>query len=857
MPGTRFSVEIRPVLPERLQRLEDLANDLYYSWDRGVRRLFRHLDEKTWIACRSNPKVFLRRIAQEKLEEAAHDPIFLADYRGILSSYDTYMQERPLIDVESKFDMQRDLIAYFSAEFGFHQSVPIYAGGLGILAGDYCKSMSNLWVPFVGVGLLYREGYFTQHIQCEGEQVARYPHVDPEDLPVVPAVDAAGNEITVRVDVTGRSVELKVWEVRAGHIRLFLLDSDLAQNASQDRAITAQLYGGDREVRIKQEIVLGIGGVRALRSLQLAPTVWHINEGHAGFQILERVLEQVQAGIDFDSALELVAANTVFTTHTPVPAGHDIFDANLVRDHFARFITDLGINDERFFALGADARHPSGFNMTSLSMRGSRFRNGVSRIHGRVAAEMEGYLWPQIPCVENPISHVTNGVDVESFLGQSWAALFDMYMGRGWRAKLTDSKFWQEFIGNVPDHVYQSVRHIHKNAMFAEIRRRLLVQLRRSGCSESLIRDITQYLTARSDDVLVICFARRFATYKRATLLFKDLPRLARLVNDDQRPVMFVFAGKAHPNDEPGKKLLKEIAEISLRPEFRGKVLLLEDYNLSLARDLYPGVDVWLNVPEYPKEACGTSGMKAGINGAINLSVLDGWWGEAFDGHNGWAITPHPQLDAETRDAQESAELLSILEREVIPLYFARNEDGERRAWIEKSKVSMCTIMPQFNGVRMVGDYLRELYGPAALHGRQLGADGAAGASELAQWRAKVMHAWPNVRARLADTPRQVVGSGEAMLVCVNVALNGLAPEDVQVECVIGGQDALGDFMPLSSVLLEHNGQTANDEAQYQGDLCSPRPCFTFEGLQHYQIRVYPWHRLLNHRFECGLMLWL
>lgn len=857
MPGTRLSVEIRPILPERLKRLEDLANDLYYSWDRGVRRLFRHLDEKTWAACRTNPKVFLRRVGQAKLEEAARDPIFLADYRGILSAYDTYMQERPLAEVESSFDMQQDLIAYFSAEFGFHRSMPIYAGGLGILAGDYCKSMSNLWVPFVGVGLLYREGYFAQRIQCDGTQLARYPHVDPEDLPVVPALDPLGGEPDVQVIIAGSPVRLKVWEARAGHIKLYLLDSDLPQNSPEDRAITAQLYGGDRETRIKQEIVLGIGGVRALRAMQLTPTVWHINEGHAGFQVLERCREQVSQGMDFDSASELVAANTVFTTHTPVPAGHDIFETSLVRSHFDGYVAELGISQERFSALGADPRHASGFNMTSLSMRGSRFRNGVSRIHGRVASEMEGYVWPQIPAAENPIHYVTNGIDVDSFLGQSWVALFDMYMGRGWRAKLTDAAFWKGFIGGIPNHVYQSVRQIHKNAMFAEINRRLTIQLQRSGCVDSIIRDVTQYLTPRNPDILVIGFARRFATYKRATLLFKDLERLARLVNDPERPVMFIFAGKAHPDDEPGKKLLKEVVEISLLPEFRGKILMLEGYNLSLARDLYPGVDVWLNVPEYPKEACGTSGMKAAINGAINLSVLDGWWGEAFDGENGWAITPHPELDSATRDKQEAAELLSLLEREVVPLYFARNADGEHEAWIEKSKASMRTILPHFNGMRMVGDYLRDLYGPAARQGRLLAGDGAAGARELAQWRNQVAQAWPGVEVRLASTPRDTVNHGESMLVAVNVALNGLSPEDVEVECVVGNQDVLGEFIPVGSVMLEHTGLSPEGDAQYQADLCAPHPCYNFEGLQYYQIRVYPYHRLLSHRFECGLMLWV
>jgi len=857
MPGTQFKVEIQPILPERLKRLEDLANDLYYSWDRGVRRLFRHLDENVWIACRRNPKLFLRRVAQHKLEEAARDPIFLGDYRGILSAYDTYMQQRPLTEIRCDFDMQEDLIAYFSAEFGFHQSVPIYAGGLGILAGDYCKSMSNLWVPFVGVGLLYREGYFTQRILWDGTQLADYPHVDPKDLPVVPALDASGRELEVEVTISGRPVKLRVWEARAGHIRLYLLDSDVPENSPQERAITSQLYGGDREARIKQEIVLGIGGVRALRAMNLEPTVWHINEGHAGFQVLERCREHVADGMEFDSALELVAASTVFTTHTPVPAGHDIFSADMMRAQFAGMVSELGIDEARFFELGADPRHADGFNMTPLSLRGSRFRNGVSRIHGGVAAEMEAYVWPQIPPAENPIRYVTNGIDVDSFLGQSWVALFDMYMGRGWRAKLTDNEFWKQFISSIPNHVYQSVRQIHKNGMFQEIRRRLTIQLQRSGCVESVIRDMTEHVKPRHQDVLVIGFARRFATYKRATLLFQDLERLARLVNDEQRPVLFVFAGKAHPNDEPGKKLIKEIAQIAMRPEFRGKILLLEDYNLSMARDLYPGVDVWLNVPEYPKEACGTSGMKAAINGAINLSVLDGWWEEAYDGSNGWAITPHPELEATTRYQQEAADLLDVLEREVVPLYFSRNDDGEPEPWIEKSKASMQTILPHFNGLRMAADYLRDLYGPAAMHGKRLAAEQAAGAVELAQWRKKVSQAWPSLKARLETVPPEEVSSCESLPIKVRVALNGLSADDVEVECVVGKQNDLGEFEPMSSLLLQSFDKNAAGETLYCADLCGKETGHALEGLQHYQIRVYPRHRLLSHRFECGLMLWL
>ena len=857
MPGTQFSVEIRPVLPERLQRLEELTNDLYYSWDRNGRALFRHLDEPTWVACRSNPKVFIRRVAQKTLDAAAHDPIFLSDYRSVLSAYDTYMQERPLTGIDTALDPGKDLIAYFSAEFGFHQSVPIYAGGLGILAGDYCKSMSNLWVPFVGVGLLYREGYFTQRLLHDGTQLADYPHVSPGDLPVFPATDAEGRELDVMVPIAGRPVKLKVWEARAGHIRLILLDTDVPENSAQERAITSKLYGGDASERIQQEIVLGIGGVRALHAMGLSPTVWHINEGHAAFQILERCRQHVQGRLGFDAALQLVAGNTVFTTHTPVPAGHDIFSSELVHTHFADFMTQLGIDEERFYSLAADSANPRGFNMTLLALRGSRFRNGVSRIHGQVASEMDRDVWPGVPVHENPVGYVTNGVDVDTFLGPSWVALFDMYLGRGWRAKLTDRDFLKTFIAGIPNHVYRSVRQVHKDAMFAELRQRMMLQLQRSGCVDSVVRDMTRQLAPDSGDVLVIGFARRFATYKRATLLLADLDRLARLVNDPQRPVLILFAGKAHPNDTPGQQLIKDIAAVAMRPEFRGRLLLLEDYNLSMARDLYPGVDVWLNVPEYPKEACGTSGMKAALNGAINLSVLDGWWGEAFDGENGWAITPHPELDSALRNRHEAGELLDILEHEVIPLYFTRNPEGEPVEWIRKSKASLQTALLDYNGIRMAMDYLRDYYGPAAVQGRRLAENNAAGAVELADWCAKIARLWPKVSIRLDKDPRQAINAGEPMPIGVRLALNGLSPGDVQVECVIGENNGLGEFVPSGRVFLQAAGPAGESETLFQADLAAPGADVDFGGLRHYRVRVYPYHELLTHRFECGRMLWL
>jgi starch phosphorylase len=532
----------------------------------------------------------------------------------------------PVTRIDQYLDPDTDLVAYFSAEYGFHESLPIYAGGLGILAADYCKTMSSLWVPFAGVGILYHEGYFKQHIDCDGVQFVESLRRDPGDLPVAPALDGKGAAVYVQVDLPGRSLKLKVWQVRAGHIRIYLLDSDIPDNSPEDRQLTAQLYGGGSETRIQQEIILGIGGVRALRALGLQPTVWHINEGHAAFLILERCLERVREGMDFDTALELVAASTAFTTHTPVPAGHDVFGHDVMHRYFMGVGEQLGISDQQFLELGTNPGDPGGFSTSTLALRGSRFRNGVSRIHGGVAAEMESFLWPEIQTAENPIGYITNGANVDTYLAGAWVALFEMYMGGGWRAKLTDKPFWNEFIDSIPDHVFLSVRQLLKAAAIEEIRRRASVQYKRCAQTKSLNERLTRHLTPRNADTLMIGFARRFATYKRAGLIFRDLERLARLVNAPEQPLTLVFAGKAHPNDIPGQALLKKIFEISLSPDFQGRVILLEDYNLSMTRELIPGVDVWLNTPEFPMEACGTSGMKAAINGVINLSVLDGWW---------------------------------------------------------------------------------------------------------------------------------------------------------------------------------------------------------------------------------------
>ncbi len=852
MSGTRFSLEVQPHIPAALKQLEDLANDLFYSWDRQVRRLFTRLDQDLWGTSGHNPKTFLRRVSQERLEEAAEDRVFMEDYQRVLAAYDTYHQQSMPDGINKHIDADEDLIAYFCAEFGFHESLPIYSGGLGILAGDHCKAASDLCLPFVGVGILYRQGYFNQTIDEHGTQISHYSPSDFYDLPVTQSLDKEGNPLEIEIDFPGRKVYLHVWCAKAGHIRVYLLDSDLDKNQEHDRIITHQLYGGDRNIRIQQEIVLGIGGVRALRALGIKPTVWHINEGHSAFQILERCREGTLKGFDFACALEVIAAGTVFTTHTPVAAGHDIFDHELITGYFSNYIKALGIDMQQFLQLGATPENHSTFNQTALALRGSRFHNGVSRIHGTVASEMEHYIWPDVPYRENPIRYVTNGVHLQTFLAREWSNLYDMRFGRAWRDELLNEDYWDR-VDEIPDHSYWSLRQSLKTELFENVTYRALHQCRRNGCSEVLMDRLTQHVSSGESDILTVGFARRFATYKRATLLFSDPERLSRILKNPERPVLLIFAGKAHPSDVPGQQLIRTIHEFSLMPEFIGHILLLEGYDLALGRKLVTGVDVWLNTPEYPLEASGTSGQKAGMNGVINLSVLDGWWAEGFNGENGWAITPHePHFEPDYRNHEEASELLDLLERKVAPLYYDRNTQGYSEGWVKKSKASMKSCIPNYNSQRMVRDYITNFYAPASRQNRKLCADDYKGARELAAWKAKVNSAWQGVSMRRIDNSRSWLMSGDSLKIEVAVALGELTADDVVLECIIGTRSDQSSFVEREHISLKPAGKTEQGEAVFSIDLLPP-----LSGLQFYKLRLYPSHPLLSHPFETGHIIWL
>jgi len=849
MAGTRFTLEVQPKIPSQLARLEELANDLLYSWDRNVRQLFYRLDAKLWKPCGHSPKVFLRRVSQQKLEDAAKDQVFMEDYNRVLSVYDTYHRSGKHSQAHN-LDNKTDLIAYFCAEFGFHESLPIYSGGLGILAGDHCKAASDINLPFVAVGLLYRQGYFTQTIDNEGNQVAHYSTTDFSDLPITPAMDTHGKELHICVQMPGREVSVKVWHAKAGRINLYLLDTDINSNNEQDRAITNSLYGGDKSTRIQQEIILGVGGVRALRKLNLFPNIWHINEGHSAFQIIERCQEHIQNGLEFDSAMEVVAAATVFTTHTPVPAGHDIFELELIEPYLENFITPLKISQERFLALGKNPIDEAGFNMTSLAMRGSRFQNGVSKIHGGVASEMESYIWPEIPAEENPISYVTNGIHVPTFLAREWMNLFDMRF-REWRNLLNDPDYW-ECIYDIPDHRYWSLRQSLKTEMLENVYRRSRQQHLRNGCGEAQIRRLLSYVEPKESDVLTFGFARRFATYKRAALLFSDPERLARIMNNPDRPVIFIFAGKAHPKDLPGQELIRIIHEYSRRPEFIGRIVLLEGYDLSLARKLVSGVDVWINTPEYPLEASGTSGEKAGINGVMNLSVLDGWWGEGYTGDNGWAITPHgPEFDPEFRNQEEAGELLDIIENEAIPMYYRRDGKGYSESWVKMSKASMRSIIPNYNATRMVVDY-SAIYCRAKNQFEKLRRDDYQAATSLAQWKRHINEVWSAVSIRRLDPTVEKIHAGDVLPIRIAAKLADLQAKDITIECIVCDSENTEEKQAKEYITLNASGANDQGETLFDLDLCPTRP-----GQQYYKIRMYPSHELLANRFQMGLMRWL
>ena len=847
---------VAPSLPEKLECLQGLAFNLRWTWDHESIALFRRLDRDLWDRCYHNPLLMLGKIEQDKLRQAAADDGFIAHLERVCERLKGYMEgETWYQKAYGRSGTPR--IAYFSAEFGITESIPVYSGGLGVLSGDHLKSASELGLPLMGVGLLYQEGYFRQYLNADGWQQESYPINDFYNLPLTLERQEDGTPVTVTIDLPGRAVTIQIWRLQVGRVPLYLLDTNMSANARGDQDITDALYGGDAEMRVKQEIVLGVGGIRALEALGLRPEVCHINEGHSAFLGLERIrLLMAQHGLSFGEAHEASAAGNVFTTHTPVPAGIDIFDPHLIDTYFAPYYPTLELTREQFMALGLqDAHNPNqGFNMAVLALRLSSRVNGVSKLHGAVARRMWQSMWQDLPVDEVPIESITNGIHSRSWISQDMAGLYDRYLGPRWIAEPAHQSVWER-VDLIPDEELWRTHERRRERLVAFCRGRLQKQYQARG---ALPAEVARAAEVLHPDALTIGFARRFATYKRATLLFHDVERLARLLNDREWPVQIIFAGKAHPRDEQGKSLIKDIIHFSRREEFRNHVVFIEDYDMNVARYMLGGVDVWLNTPRRPREASGTSGMKAAANGALNLSILDGWWAEAYTPDVGWSIGRGEEYeDLAYQDAVESAALYNLLEKEVVPLFYTRGRDGLPRGWIAKMKTSMRTLCPVFNTNRMVREYAERFYLPAAERFWHLAGDQGAKARALAAWKRHVSHNWSKIQVQEVTVDANALKVGDVLQVSARIELGELVPGDVQVEVYYGMVDDKGKIPEGTSTTMHPQGSAQPPRGMEDG-------LYIFEGAIScrssgrfgYAIRVLPYHRDMVHPYEMGLILW-
>jgi starch phosphorylase len=697
-------------LPERIARLEDLAVDLWWSWHAEARAVFRRIDYTIWRSTAHNPARMLRLFPSEVLERAAHDPEFLELYDRAIEALDAARAARNTWWLH-KYAQLSGPIAYFSAEFALHQSLPIYAGGLGALAGDHCKEASDLGVPLIGVGFMYPQGYFHQHISAEGWQEESYERLNWLDAQIEPALTPDGKPCITAVPLGERSVLVAVWRVRVGRVKLYLLDTDLEENAPWDRELSARLYGGDRETRIQQEIILGVGGVRALKALGSDPGVFHLNEGHAGFVVLQRIRDLIEQGRTFEDALEEIRRTTMFTTHTPVPAGHDAFPFHLVEKHLAGLWGTLGANRDRFMALGAyDNGSGVQFNMTALAIRSSGSTNAVSQMHGTVTRAMFAPMWPDLPEDDRPVTAVTNGVHVPTWIANDLSDLFKRYLGNDWLDRHDDPALWEGILA-IPDEELWKIRRTLRHYLFTFVRERARQRWMEDHVG---VPRVVAAGTLLDPDALTIGFARRFTGYKRPELVFHDPERLARILNNTGRTVQIIFAGKSHPADDIGKHHLQRVYKRALDPLFGGRVAFVDDYDLHVAHFLVQGCDLWLNNPRKPFEASGTSGMKAAANGVPHLSIGDGWWAEGFTGSNGWLIDGSgPSDDADAQDAADAAALYRLLEEQVVPAFYDRDATNVPHRWVAVVKEAIRTVAPRFSARRMVKEYADRMYAPA------------------------------------------------------------------------------------------------------------------------------------------------
>ena len=847
-------ITVNPQLPKRINKLSTIANNLWWSWNTEFLRLFQRIDMDLWEQSNKNPVKFLKHVSQERLEEAAKDVTFLKEYDKIVEEFEDYMNSKNTWFSKNYPEEKGDLIAYFSAEYGLDQTIPIYSGGLGILSGDHLKSASDLGIPLVAVGLLYKDGYFSQKINGDGQQQSEYNEIDLYDLPINPVKNEVGEDLIIYVKFPKRRLYLKVWSINVGRVKLYLLDSDIEKNNPEDRDVTLKLYGGDQEMRIRQEVVLGQAGVELLtKYLKVEPTVYHMNEGHSAFLNLEIIKNIIaEKHVSFEVAKDIASSKTVFTTHTPVPAGNDIFPLELVEKYFKDFWPKLGLSRDEFMQLGMKPgkKLDSGFNMGILALKIAGKKNGVSKLHGAVSRELFGEIWPNIASNEAPIGYVTNGIHTCSWLAPKMKELYNQYLMPYWQDSMYQDKVWEK-INAIPNEKLWNVHNERKVKLLKLVKENTTERLRRSGYS---YEDITEIVSKINPNALTIGFARRFATYKRATLIFKDLERITQILNNADRPVQLIFAGKAHPADKEGQDLIKFIHQVSMMPQFKGKIFLLENYNIAMSRYLISGVDVWLNNPRRPMEASGTSGQKASVNGVINFSVLDGWWAEGYNQKNGWTIGNNSEYDSyEAQDQADSQSLYRTLEEKIIPAYYEREENNLPTRWIEIMKNSITSTGGKYSTARMLVDYTNKYYMPLAKLTKKYYSN-IDNVAEYNTWKKDLYTNWKDIKINQTNNLDNItVDAGNKIEVGCEVELPNIDIENIEVEVYYGKILENGIVENVSIIPM----QLADSDEEQRKYYFTAKIELSTGGNYGYTFRVMPKNEMILEPANLNLVKWI
>ncbi|TXJ54640.1 glycosyltransferase family 1 protein [Brachyspira aalborgi] len=845
---------VSPSLPKELEPLLEITKNFWWCWNQKAVNLLRTIDIDNYDEKDHNPIRILGESSQECFYNMLHDDAAMMNLAEVYDEFKTYMnQETWYASLDDSQKTENEKIAYFSFEYGLHESLPNYSGGLGILSGDHLKSASDLGLPFIAVGLLYRKGYFRQYLNADGWQQEYDIENDFFNLALEKVLDSNGETMKVDVDLPGRKVYAQIWKANVGRIQLYYLDANIEENSVEDRDITAQLYGGNLETRIQQEILLGIGGIKALKKLGIKPTIYHMNEGHSAFLSLERIRQlMIDDKLDRKTAREVVFSSNVFTTHTPVPAGNDVFPIEMMQKYFVDYIKQIDMSMEEFLKLGKidPNNQKEDFCMTVLALNLSAENNGVSELHGHVSRDMWKDIWKGVPAKELPIDSITNGIHTLSWISFDMQNLLDRYLGPRWRTKPLEYGIWER-VQKIPDAELWRTHERRKERLIDFCRERLKAQIINRGFTKNEINHAEQILTP---EALTIGFARRFATYKRGTLLFRDIERLKKIISNPHRPVQIIFAGKAHPHDNGGKELIKNIAEICRREEFRDHIVFLEDYDINVARYMVQGVDVWLNNPRRPLEASGTSGMKVPPNGGLNFSILDGWWDEAYDGQNGWAIGNREEYtDLEYQDEVESNALYNVLENEIIPLYYERGRDDIPRQWVTAMKWSMQTVCPQFSTNRMVADYFNKFYTNASRRYINMTSDDFKKSKELKSWKDNISSKWSKVSFEntMSEMPSRNLQVGSKFEVKTIVNLGNIAPDSVRVELYHGKLSMKDEITEPTIVEMKHSSDLGNGRHSFIGSL----ECVN-TGQSGYAIRMYPYHKDLGYKFDMKMIIW-